>query len=77
MPSIKVDLGVEPLAGGVAGESWHTCLKAVTDRASRFYDRCPRFAKWRVVLLINSSDANTELVVRGNAFGWAMHHSCM
>jgi len=73
VPGIKVDQGVEPLAGGVAGESWCTGLKGLAERAARYYARGARFAKWRAVLQISAQGAPSELAVRENAWGLARY----
>ena len=73
VPGIKVDQGVEPLAGGVAGESWCTGLKGLGERAARYYARGARFAKWRAVLQISASGAPSELAVHENAWGLARY----
>jgi fructose-bisphosphate aldolase class I len=39
---IKLDLGVEPLAGGLAGETWCTGLRGLQERAARAYARGAR-----------------------------------
>lgn len=73
VPGIKVDLGVEPLPGGLAGESWCTGLKGLAERAGRYYDRGARFAKWRAVLRISAAGCPSELAVRENAWGLARY----
>jgi len=73
IPGIKVDLGVEPLAGALPGESWCTGLKGLGDRAARYYARGARFAKWRAVLRISSEGCPSELAVRENAWGLARY----
>jgi fructose-bisphosphate aldolase class I len=73
VPGIKVDQGVEPLAGGLAGESWCTGLKGLAERAARYYERGARFAKWRAVLKITSTGCPSELAVRENAWGLARY----
>jgi fructose-bisphosphate aldolase class I len=73
VPGIKVDQGVEPLAGGLPGESWCTGLKGLAERAARYYARGARFAKWRAVLQISGSGAPSELAVRENAWGLARY----
>ena len=73
VPGIKVDQGVEPLAGGVPGESWCTGLKGLGERAARYYARGARFAKWRAVLQISGNGAPSELAVRENAWGLARY----
>ena len=73
VPGIKVDLGVEALAGGLEGESWCTGLKGMAERASRYYARGARFAKWRAVLRIGSGGCPSELAVRENAWGLARY----
>ena len=73
IPGIKVDQGVEPLAGGLAGESWCTGLKGLAERAARYYARGARFAKWRAVLKISATGCPSELAVRENAWGLARY----
>ena len=73
VPGIKVDQGVEALAGGLAGESWCTGLKGLAERAARYYARGARFAKWRAVLQISASGCPSELAVRENAWGLARY----
>ncbi|NDF62884.1 MAG: fructose-bisphosphate aldolase class I [Synechococcaceae bacterium WBB_3_034] len=73
VPGIKVDEGVEPLPGGLAGESWCTGLKGLADRAARYYERGARFAKWRAVLQISADGCPSELAVRENAWGLARY----
>ena len=73
IPGIKVDQGVEPLAGGLSGESWCTGLKGLAERAARYYERGARFAKWRAVLQISGNGCPSELAVRENAWGLARY----
>jgi fructose-bisphosphate aldolase, class I len=73
IPGIKVDLGVEPLAGGLVGESWCTGLKGLAERAARYYERGARFAKWRAVLRISAAGCPSELAVRESAWGLARY----
>lgn len=73
VPGIKVDQGVEPLAGGLPGESWCTGLKGLQERAARYYERGARFAKWRAVLKISAEGSPSELCVRENAWGLARY----
>ena len=73
VPGIKVDQGVEPLAGGLSGETWCTGLKGLAERAARYYERGARFAKWRAVLQISANGSPSELSVRENAWGLARY----
>ncbi len=73
VPGIKVDQGVEPLAGGLPGESWCTGLRGLQERAARYYERGARFAKWRAVLRITAAGCPSELCVRENAWGLARY----
>jgi fructose-bisphosphate aldolase class I len=73
IPGIKVDQGVEPLAGGLAGESWCTGLRGLAERASGYYAGGARFAKWRAVLRISATGCPSELAVRENAWGLARY----
>ena len=73
VPGIKVDQGVEPLAGGLAGETWCTGLRGLAERAERSYSAGARFAKWRAVLRISGDGCPSELAVRENAWGLARY----
>jgi fructose-bisphosphate aldolase class I len=73
IPGIKVDQGVEPLAGGLPGETWCTGLKGLADRAGQAHGRGARFAKWRSVLRISPDGCPSELAVRENAWGLARY----
>jgi fructose-bisphosphate aldolase class I len=73
VPGIKVDQGVEPLAGGLAGETWCTGLRGLAERAERYYAAGARFAKWRAVLRISADGCPSELAVRENAWGLARY----
>ena len=73
VPGIKVDQGVESLAGGLEGESWCTGLKGLAERSARYYARGARFAKWRAVLRISGAGCPSELAVRENAWGLARY----
>lgn len=73
IPGIKLDQGLEPLAGGLAGESWCTGLKGLADRAAAAYGHGARFAKWRAVLQISAAGCPSELAVRENAWGLARY----
>ena len=73
VPGIKVDQGVEPLAGGLAGETWCTGLRGLAERAGRYYAAGARFAKWRAVLSISGDGCPSELAVRENAWGLARY----
>jgi fructose-bisphosphate aldolase class I len=73
IPGIKVDQGVQPLAGGLKGETWCTGLQGLQERAGRYYARGARFAKWRAVLRISAEGAPSALAVRENAWGLARY----
>lgn len=73
VPGIKVDQGVQPLAGGLIGETWCTGLSGLQERAARYYARGARFAKWRAVLRITAEGAPSELALRENAWGLARY----
>ncbi len=73
IPGIKVDQGVQALAGGLAGETWCTGLQGLQERAARYYARGARFAKWRAVLRISAEGAPSELAARENAWGLARY----
>jgi fructose-bisphosphate aldolase class I len=73
VPGIKVDQGVEPLAGGLAGETSTTGQMGLQERAARYYARGARFAKWRAVLRISAEGAPSALAVQENAWGLARY----
>jgi fructose-bisphosphate aldolase class I len=73
VPGIKVDKGVQPLAGGLAGETWCTGLSGLHERAASYYARGARFAKWRAVLRISAEGAPSDLAIRENAWGLARY----
>ncbi len=73
VPGIKVDQGLESLAGGLEGESWCTGLKGLQERATHAYARGARFAKWRAVLKISAEGSPSDLCVRENAWGLARY----
>ena len=73
IPGIKVDQGVQPLAGGLSGETWCTGLQGLQERAASAYARGARFAKWRAVLRISAAGAPSELAIRENAWGLARY----
>ena len=73
IPGIKVDQGVQPLAGGLTGETWCTGLQGLQERAARYYARGARFAKWRAVLRIDAEGAPSPLAIRENAWGLARY----
>ena len=50
VPGIKVDKGLKPLVGGLEHETYCSGLDGLTERASDYYARGARFAKWRAVL---------------------------
>ena len=54
VPGIKVDTGVNPLAGA-PGETITEGLDGLRDRLSMYRDLGARFAKWRAVIYINAA----------------------
>jgi fructose-bisphosphate aldolase class I len=77
LPGIKVDKGVQPLAGGLAGETWCTGLEGLQERAARYYARGARFAKWRAVFRITPEGSPSELCLQENAWGLARYARTM
>ncbi len=73
MPGIKVDQGVQPLAGGQAGETFTAGLAGLQERAARYRARGARFAKWRAVLRIGADGAPSPLARQENAWGLARY----
>jgi len=54
IPGIKVDKGLKPLPGGLPHETYCSGLDGLVERASDYYERGARFAKWRAVLQITN-----------------------
>ena len=72
IPGIKVDKGLKPLVGALEHETYCSGLDGLTDRASDYYARGARFAKWRAVLQI-TADGPSDLAIRENAWGLARY----
>ena len=72
VPGIKVDKGLNPLVGGLEHETYCSGLDGLTERASDYYARGARFAKWRAVLQI-TADGPSDLAIRENAWGLARY----
>lgn len=72
-PGIKVDTGLQPLAGGHPVETWCTGLDGLKERAQAYYQQGARFAKWRAVLQITKDGAPTPLSIQENAWGLARY----
>ena len=72
VPGIKVDKGLKPLVGGLKHETYCSGLDGLTERASDYYARGARFAKWRAVLQI-TADGPSDLAIRENAWGLARY----
>ena len=72
IPGIKVDKGLKPLVGGLEHETYCSGLDGLTERASDYYARGARFAKWRAVLQI-TADGPSDLAIRENAWGLARY----
>ena len=73
VPGIKVDQGLQPLAGALEGETFTVGLAGLQERAARYYARGARFAKWRAVLRISPEGAPSPLAIRENAWGLARY----
>ena len=72
IPGMKVDKGLKPLVGGLEHETYCSGLDGLTERASDYYARGARFAKWRAVLQI-TADGPSDLAIRENAWGLARY----
>jgi fructose-bisphosphate aldolase class I len=72
VPGIKVDKGLKPLVGGLEHETYCSGLDGLTERASDYYARGARFAKWRAVLQI-TANGPSDLAIRENAWGLARY----
>jgi fructose-bisphosphate aldolase class I len=73
IPGIKVDKGVQPLAG-TDGDTYTTGLDGLGARCKGYYERGARFAKWRAVLKMGANgELPSELSIRENAYGLARY----
>ena len=72
IPGIKVDKGLKPLVGALEHETYCSGLDGLTERASDYYARGARFAKWRAVLQI-TADGPSDLAIKENAWGLARY----
>ena len=72
IPGIKVDKGLKPLPGGLPHETYCSGLDGLVERASDYYERGARFAKWRAVLQI-AEDGPSDLAIQENAWGLARY----
>ena len=72
IPGIKVDKGLKPLVGGLYHETYCSGLDGLTERASDYYARGARFAKWRAVLQI-TMNGPSDLAIKENAWGLARY----
>ena len=73
VPGIKVDKGLKPLVGGLEHETYCSGLDGLTERASDYYEKGARFAKWRAVLQI-TEDGPSDLAIQENAWGLSLIH---
>ena len=69
---IKVDAGIDPLAGGAEGETFTKGLDGLAARCAEYYEMGCRFAKWRAVLKIGDG-MPTDAAIRENARGLAAY----
>ena len=72
LPGIKVDKGLKPLPGGLPHETYCSGLDGLVERASDYYERGARFAKWRAVLQI-TEEGPSDLAIQENAWGLARY----
>lgn len=66
IPGIKVDKGVKPL-GGTNGETTTQGIDGLGDRCAKYYEAGARFAKWRCVLKIGTTEPS-DLSCLSNAY---------
>ena len=71
IPGIKVDTGIQPLAGA-PGEGVTEGLDGLRERLSEYYDIGARFAKWRAVINIGA-DIPSAYCVEVNAHALARY----
>jgi len=72
IPGIKVDKGLQPLAGADDVETFCSGLDGLVERAADYYAQGARFAKWRAVLQIGDG-CPSKLSIRENAWGLARY----
>ena len=63
---------MKPLPGGLPHETYCSGLDGLVERASDYYERGARFAKWRAVLQI-AEDGPSDLAIQENAWGLARY----
>jgi len=68
---IKVDMGVQPIAG-TNGETYTQGWDNLGARAKKYYEQGARFAKWRAVLKIDEH-CPSDLAIEENATGLARY----
>ncbi|KAJ4971467.1 hypothetical protein NE237_004566 [Protea cynaroides] len=71
LPGIKVDKGTVELAG-TNGETTTQGLDGLAERCQKYYEAGARFAKWRAVLKIGSTEPS-QLAINENANGLARY----
>mmetsp|Transcript_12664 Transcript_12664/g.11221 ORF Transcript_12664/g.11221 Transcript_12664/m.11221 type:complete len:357 (+) Transcript_12664:3-1073(+) len=75
LTGIKVDKGVV-IIGGTEDETATQGIDKLADRCAEYYAKGARFAKWRSVLKIDTSNGSpTELAIYENAHGLARYAS--
>ncbi len=72
IPGIKVDKGVQPLAGGGLEETITEGLDGLRERLAKYHAAGARFAKWRAVITIND-EAPSDYALHVNAHALARY----
>ena len=72
IPGIKVDTGLKPLVGALEHETFCSGLDGLVERASDYYERGARFAKWRAVIKIENN-IPSEACIYANAHALARY----
>mmetsp|Transcript_12968 Transcript_12968/g.22897 ORF Transcript_12968/g.22897 Transcript_12968/m.22897 type:complete len:358 (-) Transcript_12968:780-1853(-) len=61
---IKVDEGLQPLAGGLEGETWTKGLDTLADAAKEYAQAGAQFAKWRATIKIQEGGPSEGAILR-------------
>ncbi len=73
IPGIKVDRGVQPLAGARQGEVITEGLDGLRGRLDEYRSLGAQFAKWRAVIGIDGVETPSDLAIHANAHALARY----
>lgn len=63
-PGVKVDEGLQPLEGGLEGETWTKGLDGLRKAATEFVEAGAVFAKWRATIKIQDKGPSDLSILR-------------